>query len=57
MPIMPSDKGPTTWIIFFSKIIDGEKRHFKEEFTGTIKDAMFHEMQIRGLIKDGMYSI
>lgn len=57
MPIMPSDKGSTTWIICFSKITDGELRYFREEFYGTIKDAMFHEMQIRGLINDGMYLI
>jgi len=57
MPIMPSKTGPNTWLICYSVKVDGELKFVKEEFEGSIREAMFHEMQLRGLAKDGSDSI
>lgn len=56
MPVMPLDRNSNTWLICFSHTVDGEHKFFKEEFVGTIREAMFYEMQLRGLAKDGIYS-
>jgi len=52
MPIMPSKTCANTWLICFSIKVDGELKYVKEEFVGSIKEAMLYEMQIRGLEKD-----
>ena len=57
MPVMPLDADTNTWLICFSHKVNGEYRYIKEEFVGTIREAMFHEMQLRGLAKDGIDSI
>jgi len=54
MPVMPLDTESNRWLICFSHKIDGEHKFFKEEFTGSIREAMFYEMQLRGLAKDGI---
>ena len=33
--------------------VDVALRCINEEFVGSIKEAMFHEMQLRSLVKDG----
>jgi hypothetical protein len=53
MPVMPLDSSSNTWLICFSYKADGEIKYFRKEFTGTIREALFHEMQLRGLTKDG----
>jgi hypothetical protein len=53
MPIMPSKTAENTWNIYFSVKVDGEVRFVNEEFVGTIREALFYEMQLRGLAKDG----
>jgi len=55
MPIMPSKAGSNTWHIFFSVTVNGKLEYFKEEFEGSIKEAIFYEMQIRALAKDNCY--
>jgi hypothetical protein len=57
MPIMPSNTGSNTWTICFSHKVNGELKFFKEEFVGSIREAMFLEMQLRGLARDGIDSI
>lgn len=54
MPVMPLNTDSKTWLICFSHKVNGEVKFFKEEFVGTIKEAMFREMQLRGLAKDGI---
>jgi len=54
MPVMPLNSDSNTWLICFSHKVNGEYKLFKEEFVGTIKEAMFREMQLRGLAKDGI---
>ena len=53
MPIMPASKGRNKWLICFTLKIDGAVKFVKEEFQGTVREAMIHEMQLRGLAKDG----
>jgi hypothetical protein len=53
MPVMPLNTDSNTWLICFSYKEDGELKFFKEEFVGSIREAMFHEMQLRDLTKDG----
>ena len=57
MPILPIDADSNTWLICFSQKVNGEYKHFKGEFVGTIREAMSHEMQLRSLAKDGIDSI
>jgi hypothetical protein len=57
MPVVPLNIETNTWLICFSHKVNGELKFFKEEFVGSIREAMFHEMQLRGLAKDGIGSI
>lgn len=54
MPVMPLNPDSKTWLISILHKVNGEDKLFKEEFVGTIKEAMFREMQLRGLAKDGI---
>jgi hypothetical protein len=53
---MPSNTGPNTWNICFTIRVNGELKIVSEEFFGSIREAMFYEMQLRGLVKDGNLS-
>jgi len=53
MPITPSKFDENTWDIKLCINVGGELRCIKEEFVGTIKEAMSYEAQLRGLVKDG----
>ena len=53
MPITPSKVSENTWNIKLCLKVDGKLRCINEEFVGSIKEAMFHEMQLRSLAKDG----
>jgi hypothetical protein len=53
MSITPSKIAENTWDIKLCFKVDGELRCIKEEFVGSIKDAMLHEKQLRGLARDG----
>lgn len=57
MPVMPLNTDSNSWLICFSQKVDGELRFFQVEFVGSIREAMFHEMQLRDLAKDGIYSL
>jgi hypothetical protein len=57
MPVMPLKIDSNTWLICFSHKVDGELKFYKKEFVGSIREALFHEMQLRGLAKDGIQSI
>jgi hypothetical protein len=52
MPILPSDSGTNAWKICFSIKVDGETRYVKEDFIGTIREAMSQEMRLRGQAKE-----
>lgn len=54
MSIMPLNSESNTWLICFSYRLCGESKFVKEEFVGSIKDALFHEVQLRDLAKDGI---
>lgn len=54
MPLMPLNTDSNRWLICFSYIVDGTPKFFKEEFVGSIREAMFYEIQLRGLAKDGI---
>ena len=54
MPIMPIKTDSHTWLICFSYTLDGKSRFVKEEFTGSIREALFYEVQLRDLAKDGI---
>jgi len=56
MPVMPVNPDSNTWLICFSHKVDGELKFFREEFVGSIREAMFHEMQLRSLAKNSTYS-
>ena len=53
MPIMPSGTSGNTWKIYCAIKVNGEVKFIDEEFKGTIREALFYEMQLRGLVKDG----
>ena len=53
MPITPSKTAENTWNIKLCFRVNGELRCINEEFVGTIKEAMFHELQLRQMAKDG----
>jgi len=57
MPVMPLNAESNTWLICFSHKVNGEHKFFKEEFVGSIREAMFHEMQLRGLANDGIHPV
>ena len=52
MPIIPTGKEPTKWLICYSYNVDGSVMHVKEEFHGTVREAMLHEIWLRGLVRD-----
>jgi len=54
MPIMPLDSDSNSWLICFSYTLDGKCRFIKEEFVGSIREALFYEIQLRDLAKDGI---
>jgi len=56
MPVMPLNTDSNTWLICFSQNLDGKLTFFKEEFVGSIREAMFHEKQLRGLAKESTNS-
>ena len=53
MSITPSNIAQNTWNIKLCLKVDGQLRCINEEFVGSIKEAMFHEMQLRALTKNG----
>lgn len=53
MPIIPSETELNTWNICFTTKVDGQLRVHKEIFVGSIREAVFYEMQLRGQAKDG----
>ncbi len=53
MSIMPANAAENTWDIKLCVKVDGELRCISERFVGTIREAMSHEMQLRGRAKDG----
>ena len=53
MSITPSNIAENTWDISFCFKVNGRLKCINEEFVGTIKEAMFHEMQLRDLARDG----
>jgi len=57
MPVLPQNTDSNTWLICFSHKVDGNTRFIKETFVGSIREAMFREMQLRGLARDGIDSI
>lgn len=54
MPIMPLNADSSTWLICFAYKADGKEKFIKEEFVGSIREAMFYEMQLRDLARDGV---
>ena len=57
MPLMPLNNDSNRWLICFSHKVDGTPSFYKEEFVGSIREAMFYEIQLRGLAKDGIHPI
>jgi len=57
MPVLPLNTDTNTWLICFSHKVDGKSKFIQEKFVGTIREAMFHETQLRSLAKDGIDSI
>ena len=52
MAIIPSTTDPDTWNICFTTKVDGELIVHKNVFVGSIREAVFYEMQLRGQAKD-----
>lgn len=52
MPIKPSQNRLNTWIISYSYKEDSELKVVTTEFEGTIKEAIFLEKQLRGLVRE-----
>ena len=57
MPIIPSATELNTWNICFTTKVDGQLKVHKEIFVGSIRDAVFYEMQLRGQAKEGKNNI
>jgi hypothetical protein len=53
MPVLPLNPDSNTWLICFSYKVEGKSKFVKEQFVGSIREAMFHEMQLRSLARDG----
>jgi hypothetical protein len=51
MPILPASKEPNRWLICFTIKADGVVKFVKEEFRGTVREAIFQEMHLRNLAR------
>jgi hypothetical protein len=56
MPVLPQDTDSNIWLICFSHKVDGKSKFIKETFVGSIREALLHEIQLRGLARDGIDS-
>ena len=52
MPILPASKEQNTWLICFSVKANGVVMFIREEFVGTVRDAIRYEMDLRRKLLD-----
>lgn len=52
MPILPASKEQNTWLICFSVKVNGAVMFIREEFVGTVREAIRYEMDLRRKLLD-----